>query len=231
MANDLMTLDELNAIMPKKVTGNAGVALLDEVNRAITDPHFYKEYRDNLVSYTSVLQEGRFKAEDYLAAVKYVTYRLMGKSGFESYIKTFPARYKQMIDNNTPTNTISAYASMYKNNKLVNLVYAQTMIPIYVLNMDLRQEALNTQAELMRSANSEKVRSDAAANILLHLKPPEVTKIELDVGVKGDSTLDSLREATAALVAQQRLQLNAGMVSAKQVAESQIIQGECVEVT
>ncbi|MFK5281968.1 hypothetical protein ACI3PL_20670, partial [Lacticaseibacillus paracasei] len=77
---------------------------------------------------------------------------------------------------------------------------------------------MNTQAELMRSANSEKVRSDAAANILLHLKPPEVTKIELDVGVKGDSTLDSLREATAALVAQQRLQLSAGMVSAKQVA-------------
>jgi hypothetical protein len=35
---------------------------------------------------------------------------------------------------------------------------AQTLVPSYVLNADLYQKALNTSAELMISAKSEKVR-------------------------------------------------------------------------
>ena len=91
------------------------------------------------------------------------------------------------------------------------------------------QKALNVQADLMVNANSEKVRSDAANSLLTHLKRPEVTKIELDVGLKEDKTIDGLRQATMALAASQRDMIKSGMMNAKEVAHSQIIEGEVVE--
>lgn len=57
----------------------------------------------------------------------------------------------------------SSYISAYHKSKLVNLIFEQTLIPIHILNAPLLQQAINVQAELMLTANSEKVRSDAAA--------------------------------------------------------------------
>jgi hypothetical protein len=81
----------------------------------------------------------------------------------------------------------------------------------------------------MVHANSEKVRSDAANSLLTHLKRPEVTKIELDVGLKEDKTITDLRQATMALAASQRAMIKSGMMNAKEVAHSQIIEGEVIQ--
>jgi len=62
------------------------------------------------------------------------------------------------------------------------------------------------------------------------LKPPTVAKVELDLGGKENSAIDALRQATMALVAQQQLALGSGGMSAKQVAEMQIIEAEVVHV-
>ena len=126
---------------------------------------------------------------------------------------------------------IASYVTAYNKSKLVNLIFEQTMVPFHVLNQDVYQKAINVQAELMLHANSEKVRSDAAAHILTHLKPPETTKIELDVGVQKDSSIDALRAATLSLVAEQRDALKAGVVTAQDVAHQPVvIEGESEEV-
>ena len=107
----------------------------------------------------------------------------------------------------------------------------QSLVPSWVLNQDMYQSALNTQAELMLTANSEKVRSDAANSILTHLKQPETQKVELDVNVKQDSSISQLRDATMKLVAQQREALRAGAVDAQEIAHSPVvIEGEAEEV-
>jgi len=92
-----------------------------------------------------------------------------------------------------------------------------------VLNQDHYQRAINTQVELMLSANSEKVRSDAANSILIHLKPPETQKIELDIGLKKDSTINALRVATQELVARQRLTIESGGMNAQEIAHSGLV--------
>jgi len=75
---------------------------------------------------------------------------------------------------------------------------------------------------LMTTANSEKVRSDAANSLLTHLKAPEVKKIELDVGIKQDKTIEELRATTLDLVKQQREMLSGGTANAKQIAHSKL---------
>jgi hypothetical protein len=75
----------------------------------------------------------------------------------------------------------------------------------------------------MITSKSDKVRCDAANSLLTHLKMPEVTKVELEIGVREDSSIAALRETTLALSRQQRLMVEAGMMNAQQVAHSKLV--------
>jgi hypothetical protein len=112
------------------------------------------------------------------------------------------------------------------------LIFEQTLIPSYVLNQDLYQKALNVQAELMVTSHSDKVRCDAANSLLTHLKMPETQKIELEIGVREDSSIAALRQTTLELSRQQRLMMESGAMNAQEVAHSkiQVIDVDAVEV-
>lgn len=218
-----LTIEQFHRVLPKQVKTSVNQQLIDQINTTLTDPILRENYRDNLLSYTSVMQDGKFKIQSYLDAVRYVSFKLLGDSNIEAYTKTFPDRYQNFMVNGTSAKDIASYVTSYNKNKLVNLIFEQTLIPFHVLNADNYQKALNVQVELMVNANSEKVRSDAANSVLTHLKPPETKKIELDISVKEDKSLSDLKSATMELVAAQRLALQAGSTTIEGVAHSKII--------
>lgn len=218
-----LTLDTFKAALPDKVKKSINQELIDSINQTLSDPDMYETYRDNLLSYASVMADGRFKMESYISAVKYVSHKLMGASNIAAYIKTFPDKYQDFLNRGVETKDIASYVTAYNKSKLVNLIMEQTLIPSYVLNQDLYQKALNVQAELMLTAKSEKVRSDAANSLLTQLKMPEVNKVQLDVNVKEDGSIAALRESTLELVRQQKLMVQAGAMSAKEVAHSKLV--------
>jgi hypothetical protein len=218
-----MELEELRALLPKHMRDSVSTGTIEYMQAVLGDSLMQKHFRENLISYTGVLQEGRFKATDYVKAVMYVSYKLMGHSNFEAYSKTHPERFKKLVDDGVSTNTIHAYVAMYNKNKLVNAIFAQTMIPSYVLNQSLYQDAINVQAELMKSANSEKVRSDAANSLLIHLKPPEPTKVDVKVEVKQDDGISQLSQQVAEFVAMQKAKIVSGTATVVDVASESII--------
>jgi hypothetical protein len=218
--NDL-TLEQFRDVLPKQVRGAISDELIDSVNLAIANSELRENFRDNLLSYTSVMKDGKFKIESYINAVKYVSLKLLGSSNVDAYLKTFPDKHQWFIAQNTSSKDISAYVAAYNKTKLVNLIFAQTLVPFHVLNADLYQKALNIQVALMTD-------EDVSPNsVLTHLKPPEVTKIELDV--KDDnSMLAGLRQTMLELAAMQHKNIELGISSAKDVAHSNlIIEGEC----
>ena len=217
-----LTVDEFKSALPDKLRKTVSQELIDEVNTILSNPEEFENYRNNLISYTSVMADGKFTIPQYLDAVRYVSFKLMGCTNIDAYIKTFPARYQNHLANGTSAKDISSYVSAYNKSKLVNLIYAQTMIPSHVLNQDLFQQALNVQADLMLNANSEKVRTDAANSLLTHLKQPEVKKVELDITHKQDDSIEILRQSTLELVRQQRLALEAGQITATQAAHQKL---------
>ena len=155
----------------------------------------------------------------------------MGCTNIDAYTKTFPAKYARFIAQGVSAKDIASYVTAYNKNKLVNLIFEQTLIPSYVLNQDLYQKALNVQADLMMNAKSEKVRCDSANSLLTHLKMPETQKVELEIGVKEDSTIAALRATTMELTKQQRLMVESGAMNAQDIAHGRlIIEGEAVEV-
>jgi len=225
-----LTLDSVKAAMPKRQKHNITQGLVDELNKIVNEPEEREAFRNNLLSYTSVLQDPNVKLETYIHAVKYASFKLMGMTNQEAWMKTFPERYQRLIDAGKDDGHIRATVSCYRRNKIVAQVMEQAMIPTYVLNQDLFQKALNTQAHLMVTAKSEKVRSDAANSLLTHLKQPETTKLKLDVNVKQDDSIKELKEATLELVKAQRLSIEAGANSAEDIARGKLIDGESTRI-
>lgn len=217
-----LTRQEFIDALPANFKKSVNQALIDQINQTLSSPEEMETYKENLLNWTTVLKEGKFKMESYLNAVRYVSFKVMNLSNQEAYFRTFPDKHARFKLMQTPTKDITSYVSAYNKSKLVGLVYELSMIPTHILNAPLFQEALNCQADLMINAKSEMVRCNAATSILTHLKPPENKKIELEIGVKQDDTITKLREATQKLTEAQRTLMESG-VSAQEIAHSSIV--------
>lgn len=218
-----LTLDTFKAVLPKHVKERATPALIDKVNTLFDDPHEREVYRDNLLSFSSVLQDGRFKIESYIDAVRYIGFKLRGDVNKVAYIKTFPDRYQEHLNNGKSDKDISSYIAAYNKSILVNKVREQTLIPTYILNADMHQAALNRQyAIMMNDDASFKVQSDAANSLLTHLKQPETSKLELEITHKEDSAIDSLRTAMTEFAEKQVNSIKAGTNSAHSIAQASL---------
>jgi hypothetical protein len=218
----LLTLDQVQRALPANLKNSATQQLVDNLNNIAADPVLAEQLRENFISYTSVLREGRFKTEDYLNAVMYVSFKLMGDSNQDAYFKTFPQRYQALVARGTPSKDIAAYVSAYNKGKLVNLILEQSLVPTHVLNAHIFQQAINTQVGLMTDPDvSAKVRSDAANSLLTHLKKPEA-KAELNINVGEQSGMNELRATLERLALQQQALISGGQATVVEIAHDTI---------
>lgn len=218
----MLTLNELTEAMPPQLKKAATEELLDKVNQASLDPEVAKTIRENFITYGSVLKDGRFKIDDFLNACTYVSYKMMEYTNQDAYAKAFPQRYQLLVAAGRSKKEISAYVANYNKNKLVNLVMEQAIIPAWILNRGVYQQAIDTQLELMMTAGSEKVRTEAANSILTHLKQPETKKIEIDIGMKDNSGMAELRETMAEL-ARKQIDMIKGGTKTQEIAHQKMV--------
>jgi hypothetical protein len=218
-----LTVDVLKAVMPKRQRGNITQAFVDSLNSLAQDPEVRIQFRENFLGYTKVLEEPNSTLPGYVSAVKYVSYKLMGYTNQDAWIKTFPDRYQRLLDKEAEAKYIRSVISAYNRGKMVNQIREQAMIPTWVLNQDVYQDAIIEQNRLMCGAKSEKVRSDAANSLLTHLRQPDATKVTVDIGVVENDSVKELRHAMYDLVTEQRKAIAAGARTAHDIAESNII--------
>ena len=202
--------------------------MLDQINQVLESTPEREAYKENLLSFTSILKDSRFSLPGYIRAVRYASLKLGGDSNIVAYAKTFPERYQKMVKNGWAEKDINSQVSTWNKSQMVAKIFEQSLIPHWILNQQYYQMALNTQVELMTQARSEKVRSDAANSILTHLKMPETAKIELDLNLKEDDSITELRKVTMELAQMQRKQIQAGALSAQDVALQKIVREEKV---
>lgn len=219
-----LTREQVEQALPANLKTSATQQLTDLVNSIVSDPLIAEQVQTNFISYASVMKDGKFKTEDYLHAVVYVSYKLMGYSNRESYEKTFPQRYAALVAKGVTSKDIAAYVAAYSKGKLVNLIMEQSLVPTWVLNQHLFQEAINTQAELMRTSNSDKVRTEAANSLLTHLKKPEVKQFQIDMEVKDSSGMTELKNTLRGLAEKQTELINAG-VTTREIAATPLLSG------
>lgn len=221
----MLTRDMVEKALPANLRSAATQAFTDQINNVVADPLIAEQVRNNFVSYSSVLRDGKFKTEDYLNAVVYVSHKLMGMSNQDAYARTFPQRYQALVAKGTSSKDISAYVAAYAKGKLVNGILEQSLVPSWVLNQDLYQKALNVQAELMLTANSEKVRCDAANSLLTHLTKPKEAGPLVSIDMTETNGIAELKGMLASLAQQQRQAIQGG-VSPREIAAQKIIDVE-----
>lgn len=216
------TLDDVKRAVPSHLRANVTQVLVDNLNNISTDPVVAEDIRNNFVSYTAILKEGRFKLEDYLNAVTYVSYKIMGHSNQDAYAKTFPQRYAALIARGVQQKDIASYVVAYNKGKLVNMILEQSLVPTWVLNQDLYQKAINVQAELMTSANSEKVRQEAANSLLTHLAKPKEGSFQINIGETENSGMREMRDLLRELAQSQKEAIQGGKMKTVDVAAQRI---------
>lgn len=218
----MLTLEQVQRAVPSNLKNSVDQPLVDQINNIIADPLIAEQVRNNFISFTGVLRDGKFKTEDYLNAVVYVSHKLMGDSNQDAYFKTFPARHAALVAKGTTPKDISAYVSAYHRGKLVGMILEQSFTPVWILNRDIYQSAINTQADLMVNAASEKVRCDAANSILTHLAKPKEVGPTINFDVKESAGMDELKNAMVKLANQQQLAIENGF-NIKSIAAQDII--------
>lgn len=224
---DLETTDRLTkemligALPDKRFRKHVTDAVVDVIN-AEPDSELRRVFRDNTLTYSSVLATGKYSLAAYINAVKYVSLKLMGDRSSTAYSKVFPDRYQHHIDKGSSASHIASFADNYGKNALITKIMEQTMVPTHILNAGVYQEAINTQVELMRSANSEMVRQKAAESLLTNLKAPDVAKVEIDITHTSD-VMEDLRTTMKKLAKQQLSSIMSGAATAKEIAHSEIL--------
>ena len=224
-------VESLQAMLPVKM--NISEDMLQQVNNMINDEELQEQFKQNLVDFSSVLSSTRTTFQDYINAVKFVSYILMDNSATKSYMLAFPDRVKRLEDKygSNSYNQITVRAQAYKHQKIVRKVLEQTLVPAYVYNTSLFQEAINTQASIMRDTNiSSRDRVAAAESVLKYTQIPEKYMANSEqVSEQGMSVIEKLAESLKALTNAQKDSIVTGN-TAKTIAQGRLWEGEvCYE--
>ena len=221
----MLTVPEVLSIVPRQHKSKITQEFIDTLNGMVKDPTMAEVYQKNVITYADVLRDGRFKLTDYFNAVMYVSYKMMGLGNLAAYQKVFPDKCKDMVARNMPQKDMQAYAAMFNKNKLVTLIYEQTLIPDHIMYASVRHRAIAAQANLLNSSN-EHVVQKAADSLMNHLKAPESAKISIEMGTKDTGVIADLTTALNSLAKQQSAAITLGSHSVKEIAHSRIIEGE-----
>ena len=180
-----------------------------------------EEFAEQLVTFSSVLKNGRYKAESYIKAVQYASYRQMNLSMTDAYKRTFPDRCFRKHDQKEPKprGTIEALASIYDKTAIVQGILTQMQIPLHIMMMSERVRAANVLAYLMVNAENERIQMESADKLLNHINVPETMKVEMDVGFKADETLQQLNEKLGQIADIAQSKIKQGLATPVEIIE------------
>lgn len=181
-----MTLEELTLVMPKKKAKLMNQELVDMINEAETRGDWEGEYEKDVVSYSSILTQGRYKVTDYLKAVEFVSFYINGNEQADSYMKTFPEKVKRRVMEGKSQYATGAPA-MYFKGDLVQKILAQAQLPVRLVHHHKQHAAMDKLYSLMMDVkSSQRIQMESANALLTQLKEPEAQKVELEIGLKKD---------------------------------------------
>lgn len=223
----MLTRQEFQEAMPTAMRKNVSQELIDHVNKVIcASPEEMELHKDNMLTYTKVLTEGKYKVQDYMAACMYVSYRTMGFNTKESWSKVFPDRYARLKAQGKSDKDISAHVAAYNANSLVFKIYERSLTPVRIQYRDVQYKMIRNLTKLAMDEDvSPRDRVAASNSLLVHLKDPETAKTEIDVSINQGSVIDGLKEALGALAQQQINSLQVGSIVTKDITDSVLVIG------
>lgn len=225
--SDTATLNLLKEVVPNEVSRWVSKELLTDIDKTEENSFKANAIKENLTNFAGILSDSRYRKSEatvanYFKATQFCTYKLMGESSVTAFTKTFPKEYAKAI---TDRVSIEKLARVFESTPMCRSIMEYSMLPNWLLYAEVYADAINTQARLMRTAESEKVRCDAANSLLTHLgrpkefKPTELTTQDASAIA---SDLSMLKQAMMDLANMQQAKIINGE-STKTIAEGTIV--------
>lgn len=225
-----LTQQEVVNALPAHLKTAVTPQLVDKLNNIISDPLIAEEFEKNFVCYSKVLLEGKFKTTDYINAVAYVTYKLLGHTNKDAYKYALPERYRDMVAKGYDDRQISSFVSNFHKGQLVTAIMEQTLVPVFVLHQSKLHDAIRVQHEIATDTNAlNKDRVAAADSLMRQLTPPQPKQVNIDLGVQQSSGMKELQALFEETARKQREFIQGGG-DVKRIAEQGlIIDGSVIE--
>lgn len=203
----------------KRKLGSVDKELIQSIIDGGIEPSYFL---DKLVTFSSVMKGRKgTSTKDFIRAVQYCSYIAIGDSQISAYKKTFPDR----VAKKGSEGTVSASASFYHRTDLVQSIIKMAQVPMHLIFMAEKYKAIQKLTNLMENADSERIQMESADKLLVHLKTPENSKIEIDIGFKKNETLDNL-DATLTALARKHIEMIGNGHTAKDIVDAQLIESE-----
>lgn len=231
MSNEYnISIEEFKAALPvkqRKAFTEEAFILMQEINN---NPEFPDgEFIKSILTYSSILLNGRYKTNDYIKAVEYCTYITAGSSIIDAYKKTFPDRALRRIEQGCAEITQTSAATIFHKNSLIQKILTQSTIPMRLFFMKDKYDAIGVLSNEMKTAVFAKDRISAADKLLVHLADPLESKIELDIGIKSNNIIEDYEKAMHMFVTEQRKMMEEGL-DIKTVANAKLIYKEAIDI-
>lgn len=218
-----LTQTEITSALPAHLKSAVTPAFVDKLNNIAADQHVAEEFERNFVTYSKVLTGGKYKTGDYLNAVAYVTYKLLGHSNQDAYKYAFPDRYRDMVAAGKDAKQISSFVSAYHKGQLVSAILEQSIVPAWVLHQGKFHEAIGVLAEVALDTTAlNKDRVAAADSLAKHLTAPVAKEVNLNIGVQESSGMVEMKQMMADMARQQKEMIQNG-ADVKTIAEQGLI--------
>ena len=218
-----LTIADVSQAVPANLKSAVTQQFVDTINTVVADPDVAEQVRNNFITYASVLRDGKYKMGDYLNAVTYMSFKMMDMSNHDAWCMTFPQRYQTLVAAGKSKKDISSHVSMYAKGKLVAAVAEASFIPIWILNRDIQQKAINQLADKMMNAASEKVQVEAAGLLLTHLAKPKESGPLVNINMTESSGMNEMKEMLENLARQQQALIQGGATT-KDIAGQRIFE-------
>lgn len=143
-------------------------------------------------------------SEDYAYSCKYVGYRMLGLPMETAYEFTFPSKCNRIRlnvkgDMTRYTANVLRTAKLFEKNGIVAKVMDIALVPVYVTNAPLAQQAIDKIAHLMTHSKSERIQLDSATVLLDKIIKAEAGVPEQTVTNTTNNILIDFREMNSRL--------------------------------
>lgn len=193
----------------------------DLIEKICSEDFNEDEFIDSLIAFEDIGRTSRNSTEQYIKAVQFTSYVIMGETYTYAYKKTFPDRAM----NASSEEHITSYASIYANGKLVKEIMQRMTLHNAMLFKDkefkARKELFNIG---MDESQTGKSRVEALKVFLDNqYREQKDAGINVNINAGGSSAIDDINQALTQLANKQKDAIEAGYMDLKDVVEAQIV--------
>ena len=147
--SERLDVKTVKSLLPKGTRTMVTEELVDKLEGFNEDPLLVGSFKENFLTYISVMKNGKYKIDDYLYAVKFVSHKLLGDSDIDAYAKTFPERYQRLDREGITRDQMGAYVTAYRKNKLVSQSRSSSLHSYHLTSSIHHQFILHIQCFLI----------------------------------------------------------------------------------